>query len=180
MTSPRDHVDDLFRHQDACLIAITDGKPLPSSAIAALPPWRAVLLARVGAKAGAKLEHGTLDQLVAEAQRVGGNGLLRWPPAPPLEFTIDALDGERVLGSADGPLPLLIEVAPGTLTAVRVWHPGRTEPTTYAVPAQSYVQPGTFEVTGGVDRVAAPAPHDCTRTHEGPACALHLPEELHP
>lgn len=70
---------DLVGLMDACLIAITDGNPIPSEAIAALPPWRAVLLARVADKAGVDLEHGTLDQLVAEATRVGGAGTLVWP-----------------------------------------------------------------------------------------------------
>lgn len=72
--------EDLVALQDVCLIAITDGCPLPTEAIAALPPWRAVLLARVADKAGVPLADGTLDQLVAEARRVRGAGTLRWPP----------------------------------------------------------------------------------------------------
>jgi hypothetical protein len=67
--------------QDLCLIAITDGQPLPTRAIAGLPPWRAVMLARVAEKAGVPLEDGTLERLVAEAVRVGGEGRLVWPPA---------------------------------------------------------------------------------------------------
>jgi hypothetical protein len=66
--------------QDECLIAITDGFPLPARALAALPPWRAVLVARVAAKAGISIEGGTLDELVGEAIRVGGEGTLTWPP----------------------------------------------------------------------------------------------------
>jgi hypothetical protein len=66
--------------QDECLIAITDGFPLPARALAALPPWRAVLVARVAAKAGISIEGGTLDELVGEAIRVGGEGALVWPP----------------------------------------------------------------------------------------------------
>lgn len=73
---------DLMRWQDECLIAITDGRPVPSRALAALPPWRAVLFARVAAKAQIPLENGTLDQLVDEARRVGGDGTLVWPPTP--------------------------------------------------------------------------------------------------
>jgi len=66
--------------QDECLIAITDGYPLPARAVAALPPWRAVLVGRVAEKAGIPIEGGTLEQLVAEARRVGGEGALTWPP----------------------------------------------------------------------------------------------------
>jgi hypothetical protein len=70
---------ELIAAMDRCLIAITDGQPIPSEALAALPPWRAVLLARVAHKAGVDLEHGTVEQLVAEATRVGGAGKLVWP-----------------------------------------------------------------------------------------------------
>lgn len=69
----------LIQHMDDILIAITDGKPVPSKALAALPPWRAVLMARVAEKAGRPLEHGTLDDLVTAARRAGGNGKLVWP-----------------------------------------------------------------------------------------------------
>ena len=41
---------------DDCLLAITDGHPIPTKALQALPPWRAVMLARVAAKAGAPVE----------------------------------------------------------------------------------------------------------------------------
>ena len=72
--------DDYDALQDLCLIAITDGYPLPARAIAGLPPWRAVMLGRVADKAGISIEGGTLEQLVAEAVRVGGEGQLTWPP----------------------------------------------------------------------------------------------------
>jgi hypothetical protein len=65
-----------WQNQDDCLIAITDGKPVPTRALKALPPWRAVLMARVAAKAGVPLEHGSVTELVAEARRVGGGGRL--------------------------------------------------------------------------------------------------------
>lgn len=61
---------DIYAAQDDCLIAITDGRPLPADALSALPPWRAVLCARVAAKAGVGLERGTLEQLVSEAEAV--------------------------------------------------------------------------------------------------------------
>lgn len=66
--------------QDECLLAITDGYPLPARALQALPPWRAVLLGLVAARAGVSLQVGTLQQLIDEARRVGGDGTLVWPP----------------------------------------------------------------------------------------------------
>lgn len=61
---------------DDILIGITDGKPVATAALQVLPPWRAVLLARVADKAGIGLERGTLAQLVAEARAVTGTGVL--------------------------------------------------------------------------------------------------------
>lgn len=78
----------MMREQDQCLIAITDGRPLPAASIAQLPPWRAVLIARVADKAGIPLEGGTLDDLVAEASRVGGEGDLVWPLRLPRSATV--------------------------------------------------------------------------------------------
>ncbi len=66
-------------HQDSCLIAITDERPVPARDLGKLPPWRAVLIARVAERAGIPLEGGTLDELIAEARRVGGEGTLVWP-----------------------------------------------------------------------------------------------------
>lgn len=63
-------------NQDDCLIAIENGRPVPVKALLALPPWRAVLMARVAAKAGVALERGTLEQIVAEAVAVTGSGQL--------------------------------------------------------------------------------------------------------
>ena len=63
-------------HQDDCLIAIEDGDPLPVRALRSLPPWRAVLMARVAEKAGIGLERGSVVQLVAEAWAVTGAGTL--------------------------------------------------------------------------------------------------------
>jgi len=68
--------------QDECLIAIEDGRPVPTRALAQLPPWRAVLIARVAERAGVPLQDGTVEQLRAEAARVGGAGTLTWPPVP--------------------------------------------------------------------------------------------------
>jgi hypothetical protein len=66
--------------QDVCLIAITDGQPVPAASLGQLPPWRAVLIARVAERAGIPLEGGSVAQLRAEAARVGGAGQLTWPP----------------------------------------------------------------------------------------------------
>lgn len=67
---------DIYGYQDDCLIAIEDGQPLRTDRLMKLPPWRAVLVARVAQKAGVPLEQGTVGQLVAEAVEVGGNGTL--------------------------------------------------------------------------------------------------------
>jgi hypothetical protein len=66
-------------NQDNCLIAIEDGKPVPARYLGALPPWRAVLIARVAERANVPLEGGTVEELRAEAHRVGGEGTLVWP-----------------------------------------------------------------------------------------------------
>jgi len=62
--------------QDDCLIAISDGHRLPAARLKMLPPWRAVLIARVADKAGMRLQRGTIGQLLAEARAVGGSGEL--------------------------------------------------------------------------------------------------------
>lgn len=80
MTGRAEH-DTLMAAQDACLIAITDGAAtLPSDRLVELPPWRAVLVARVAARAGVGLAGGTLRELVEMASAVGGEGRLTWPP----------------------------------------------------------------------------------------------------
>jgi hypothetical protein len=63
---------DEFNAQDDLLISISDGTPLSDSTLRLLPPWRAVLIARVASRAGVPLEHGTLNELVGEATRIGG------------------------------------------------------------------------------------------------------------
>jgi hypothetical protein len=67
---------EMYAAQDDCLIAIDDGCPLPVARLRVLPPWRAVLVARVANRAGVSLERGTLGQLVAEARAVTGSGEL--------------------------------------------------------------------------------------------------------
>lgn len=70
---------ELMANQDDCLLAIEDGHPVPAAKLGKLPPWRAVMLGRIGAKAGVPLERGTVSQLHAEAREVGGAGTLgRW------------------------------------------------------------------------------------------------------
>lgn len=72
---PRDE-QDVYGWQDDCLIAIEDGHPLRADRLLKLPPWRAVLVARVAQRAKVPLEKGTVDQLIAEARAVGGSGKL--------------------------------------------------------------------------------------------------------
>jgi hypothetical protein len=64
--------------QDDCLIALENGDPLPTAALQALPPWRAVMLARIAVALGGvpALEHGTLAQLETEAKAVMRNAEL--------------------------------------------------------------------------------------------------------
>lgn len=69
-------LSDHMMNQDDCLIAITDERPLPVKALQALPPYRAVLLTRVAYQAGGCLEFGSLEDLIAEADAVGGDGTL--------------------------------------------------------------------------------------------------------
>lgn len=69
----------MYADQDNCLIAIEDGLPVPARALSRLPPWRAVLIGRVAKRAGVPLEGGTVEELLLEASRVGGEGVLVWP-----------------------------------------------------------------------------------------------------
>jgi hypothetical protein len=74
------HVD-IIAAMDDVLIAFQDGREIPMLKLRSLPPWRAVLLARVMHKAGA-LSQGAVDSLVRDAIHVGGNGELpndHWP-----------------------------------------------------------------------------------------------------
>lgn len=68
----------LIRNMDACLIAIEDGKPVPTNALNNLPPWRAVLCARAAERAGIPLEQGNVPQLRAAASRAGGDAPAGW------------------------------------------------------------------------------------------------------
>ena len=69
---------DLLALQDDCLISITDHRPLPAQSLRALPPWRAVLIARIANLAGITTtdDGHDLDEIVLEAQIVGGSGAL--------------------------------------------------------------------------------------------------------
>lgn len=74
----------LMAAQDACLIAISDDRPVPDRELRQLPPWRAVLIGRVASRAGVPLEWGTLAELVEEATTAGGAGRLapQYPAHP--------------------------------------------------------------------------------------------------
>lgn len=67
--------DRIIAHTDDVLVAITDGRPVTRDMLWRLPPWRAVLLARVAAKAGV-MQPNEVIQLVEEARAVGGAGQL--------------------------------------------------------------------------------------------------------
>ena len=71
---PRER-DEIFALQDNVLISITDGK-MDHKSLRMLPPWRAVLLARVAHMAGA-MSRELRDRVVKEARDVGGTGQLR-------------------------------------------------------------------------------------------------------
>jgi len=66
----------LYAAEDDCLIAIEDRLPVPVDSLKQLPPWRAVLIARLEDMCGIGLERGTVGQMVAEAVAVGGSAEL--------------------------------------------------------------------------------------------------------
>jgi hypothetical protein len=66
---------DIILLMDVVLIAITDHKKIPMDRLRELPPWRAVLMARVAEIAGA-MTRAEVDDLVREAREVGGAGHL--------------------------------------------------------------------------------------------------------
>lgn len=68
-------LNKLMGDQDDCLLAITKGVKPPEDALRALPPWRAVMIARVAEKAGLMTIE-EVDELVKEAAAVGGAGRL--------------------------------------------------------------------------------------------------------
>ena len=70
-----DRHNELMRWQDTCLIAMSEGRRPPRHAIVALPPWRAVLVARIANQAGFMSDK-ELANLVAEAREVTGNGVI--------------------------------------------------------------------------------------------------------
>jgi hypothetical protein len=71
--------EEIYTAQDICLIAIEDGNPVPARHLRTLPPWRAVLIARVAERASVPIEGGTVEELRLEAYRVGAEGTLIWP-----------------------------------------------------------------------------------------------------
>lgn len=67
--------ETLMALQDDCLISIEDGHCPDISKILSLPPWRAVMIARIAVKVGV-LEEYRLDKLSSAARDVGGDGKL--------------------------------------------------------------------------------------------------------
>jgi hypothetical protein len=68
----------LFENQDDCLINISEGRPPDQKALRSLPPWRAVLIARVAQEAMV-ITREEVEELVDEASKVGGAGKLSRP-----------------------------------------------------------------------------------------------------
>jgi hypothetical protein len=66
---------EIIAAMDDVILAITDGQPVPMDRMRSLPPWRAVMMARLALAAGA-LDGDTVAVLVAEAVVVGGAGRL--------------------------------------------------------------------------------------------------------
>ncbi len=54
--------------QHDLLCAAYDGRPLPTDSIDVLTPWQAKLVVSVCARAGAVLEHGDVEELLAAAE----------------------------------------------------------------------------------------------------------------
>jgi hypothetical protein len=67
---------EIYAVQDDLLLSITDCKALESAKLQKLPPWRAFMIACVAEQAGIPLEHGTVDQIQAEAREKTGAGIL--------------------------------------------------------------------------------------------------------
>lgn len=61
--------------QDDCLIAMETGKKPPREKLRNLPPWRAVLIARI-CNQGQIMTDEEVEELVNEARAVGGKGRL--------------------------------------------------------------------------------------------------------
>lgn len=72
----RDPRSAVIGHMDHVLIALGDGKPIPEDELAALPPWRQVLLARLAVKIGG-MDQARVDELTNAA-----GGLNREPGVP--------------------------------------------------------------------------------------------------
>ena len=77
--TPETH-DSMMAAQDRVLIAASDGD-LDYRSLTSLPPWRAVLFARVLHKSGLLTDR-QLVTLVIEAAHVGGLGRLKVKDAP--------------------------------------------------------------------------------------------------
>lgn len=76
LTPVRAH-NTIFAVQDDCLVTMSSAEPyLDMTQVRRLPPWRAVMIARIGHKAG-MIDRRTLDELVREATLVTGQGVLK-------------------------------------------------------------------------------------------------------
>lgn len=76
LTPVREH-EAIFRVQDDALVGLSSITPrIDMAQVRRLPPWRAVMIARIAYKCGC-LERRELDAMVREAQLVGGDGELK-------------------------------------------------------------------------------------------------------
>lgn len=65
--------------QDDCLIAMETGKKPPMEKLKALPPWRAVLIARI-CNQGQIMTDEEVEEFVQKAREVGGSGRFETNP----------------------------------------------------------------------------------------------------
>ena len=66
----------LLGDQDDCLIALESGRRPSDRILRKLPPWRAVMIARIALRMELMTQE-EVDELVEEARTVGGDGKLR-------------------------------------------------------------------------------------------------------
>jgi hypothetical protein len=71
------HFDEIVAAQDHILRGLIGPRPwLDQRTLRRLPPWRAVLMARIAHKAGL-MDRRAMDALIREAELVGGEGTLK-------------------------------------------------------------------------------------------------------
>ena len=66
---------ELFANQDDCLIHMSEGKKPPLKALVSLPPWRAVLIARIAGEAG-WMSKEEVEGFVEEARKAPADAIV--------------------------------------------------------------------------------------------------------